>query len=109
MKMKVLDHVLLEALNESSIHSGRSQNLRPQSLQDGLAGKNADRYVVNEHVVRQRNGQEEVRLCVVLDIYRGNTAWLDISADEFARIPELDLSDIEWETAMCAGQPPAVA
>ncbi|MBI2907523.1 MAG: hypothetical protein HYX92_07720 [Chloroflexi bacterium] len=45
-------------------------------------------------------------MCVVLRRYTGQTAWLDVSFDEFAAIPEIDVSEDEWEVAMCAGTPP---
>ncbi|MBI2954881.1 MAG: hypothetical protein HYY30_11245 [Chloroflexi bacterium] len=104
MEMRVLDHALLQTLNESSVRSGRSQNLRP----DRLASKQQDRYYINEHKLRERDGQQEVRACIVLDLFAGQTAWLDISCEEFAAIPEVDISEDEWETAMCAGTPPQV-
>lgn len=102
MKMRVLDHALLLALNDSSIKSGRSRNWRPERL----VGKIRDRYYINEYAVRERNEQTEVRVCVVFDLYCGQTAWLDISNDQFAAIPEVEVSEDEWETAMCAGTPP---
>ena len=45
----------------------------------------------------------------MLDMSAGKTVWLDMSPHEFAGIPELELSEDEWETAMCAGTPPQVA
>lgn len=102
MKMKVIDHAILSALNENSIQAGRSQNLRPGRI----SGKPQGRYWINEHMVRERDGQQEVRMCVLLSLYSGQTVWLDVSSDEFATIPEIDVSDDEWETAMCAGTPP---
>lgn len=65
-----------------------------------------DRYWVTYSSAREREGQQEVRLCVVMDLFRGSTAWLDISPGEFAAIPEVDVSEEEWEAAMCAGTPP---
>lgn len=103
MKMKVLDYEALLTLNDGSIQAGKSQNLRSEQL----AGKPQDRYWVNDHRIRERDGQHEVRICVVLSLYAGQTAWLDVSPDEFAAIPEIDVSEEEWETAMCAGTPPS--
>ncbi|MEK7778389.1 MAG: hypothetical protein AAB303_07175 [Chloroflexota bacterium] len=48
----------------------------------------------------------EVRLCVVLDLFSGDTVWLDVSNDEFTAIPLINVPDQEWETAICAGTPP---
>lgn len=102
MKMKVLDYTTLNTLNNSSIRVGRNQNLHP----DRLAGKLQDRYWINHYKIREWNGEQEIRMCVVLRVYTGQTAWLDISSDEFAAIPEIDVSEDEWEVAMCAGTPP---
>ena len=104
-KMKILDHEALLTLNESSLKAGRGQNLKPQQI----PAKPQPRYWVNDHLPRERDGLEEVRACVVLDISAGKTVWLDMSPHEFAAIPELELSEDEWETAMCAGTPPQVA
>ena len=101
MKLKVLDHEMLLRLNESSIRAGRNQNLGPNKL----PASPRDRYWVNTHMVRERDGQREVRMCVVLRSYGGQTAWLDVSSQEFAAIPEIDLSVVEWEVALCAGNP----
>ncbi len=103
MKMKVFDYETLLTLNGSSIQAGRSQNLRPEKLPTTPQ----DRYWVNSHMMRERDGQQEVRICVVLSLFAGQTAWLDVSIEEFAAIPEIDISDEEWETAMCAGTPPS--
>ena len=102
MKMKVFDHDMLLGMNERSIRAGRSQYLQPEQV----PAEPRDRYWVNAHMVRERNGQQEVRICVVLNLYTGQTSWLDISTEEFATIPEVDLGFPEWETAMCAGTPP---
>ena len=104
MKMKVLDYTTLMALNDSSIRAGRRQNLPP----DRLAAKPQDRYWINGYNIQEWNGQQYVRICVVLSLYAGQTAWLDVSSDEFSAIPEIDVSEDEWEVAMCAGTPPHV-
>lgn len=104
MYLEVLDHATLIALNESSIKNGRSQNLRP----DRLPTKPQERYWVNNHFVRDDKGQQEVRICVVFNLYTGQVAWLDVSFEEFAAIPLVDLPDSEWEAAMCAGHPPII-
>jgi len=104
MKMKVFGHDMLLGMNERSIRAGRSQYLRPERV----PVEPRERYWVNSHSIRERSGQEEVRICVVLNLFTGQTTWLDISIEEFATIPEVDLGFPEWETAMCAGTPPPV-
>ena len=104
MKMKVLDHEMLLAINESSIRAGRNQNLRPERLPT----EPKDRYWVNKHVPRERDGQQEVRICVVFSLVTCQTAWLDLSPEEFAAIPVVDVHLMDWETAMCAGTPRTV-
>ena len=105
MKMRVLDHQTLLKLNHNSIQAKRRQNL-PLAV---LPAQPQNRYWITYHNVLERNGHQEVRLCVLLDLFVGNTAWLDVSSDEYAAIPETDVSDQEWETAMCAGTPPQVS
>ena len=102
MKMRIFNHDVLVALNESSIQAGRHQNLRSEQMKPSTV----DRYWVNEEHARERDGQPEIRMCVVLDLFTGQTAWLDVSPDEFEAIPKVELSFEEWETAMCAGSPP---
>ena len=102
MKIKIMDHDTLVALNGSSIRSGRSQNLRPHQV----PATPRERYWINTHVMREREGHPEVRVCVVLSTYGGESAWLDISAEEFQAIPEIDVHVTEWETALCVGNPP---
>ena len=101
--MKVFDHETLLRLNKSSIQAGRNQNLSPSML----PARPQDRYWVNSYMAREYNGQQEVRFCVVLNTFAGQSAWLDVSSEEFAAIPEIDISDAEWETAMCVGNPPS--
>ena len=103
MRMRVLDHATLMSLNDSSLRAGRSQNLRSARLAD----KPQERYWITEVKTRDQGGRPEVRMCVVLNLFAGQTAWLDVSSNEFAAIPEIDVSDDEWETAMCAGTPPS--
>jgi hypothetical protein len=103
MKLRVLDHQTLVALNRSSIRAGRSQNLRAEQIPT----RPHDHYWINAHTVRERDGQQVVRVCVVLDLRSGETAWLDVSPEEFARIPEIEVSEFVWEAVMCTGNPPA--
>lgn len=99
--LKVLDHQTLVRLNESSIQTGRSQNLRPGQLPTDPQG----RYPVNYYRVVERAGQQHIRMCVVLTV-GGQTAWLDVSSEEFAAIPEVEVSEVVWGATMCAGTPP---
>ena len=100
--MKVFDHETLLRLNQSSIQAGRSQNIKPEQI----PARPQDRYWVTARIFREREGQEEVRICVVLNTFAGRTAWLDLSPQEVAAIPTVDISVEEWEAAMCAGTPP---
>lgn len=102
MKMKVVDHETLLKLNQSSIQAGRNQNLPLVKL----PAQPQARYWISYHNALERSGRQDVRLCVVLDLFAGNTAWLDVSSDEFTAIPVIEVPDEEWETAMCAGTPP---
>ncbi|MBI4202231.1 MAG: hypothetical protein HY532_03845 [Chloroflexi bacterium] len=101
MKLKMLDHPTLVRLNQSSIGAGRRQHLPPELL----AKASQTRYPVNLAVHRQRDGQHEVRLSVVLDA-AGQSAWLDVSPQEFSAIPEVEVIFDVWEGVMCAGNPP---
>ena len=75
MKMKVLDQDTLVALNQSSVQAGRP----------GL------RFWLTTHLEREK--EQEIRVCVVLDQFRGRTGWLDLSAREFLDISEMDVSE----------------
>lgn len=99
--LKVLDHQTLVRLNESSIQAGRSQSLRPTQLPTDPQG----RHPVNFHRVHEWAGQQDIRMCVVLTV-GGQTAWLDVSSEEFAAIPEIGVSEVVWGATMCAGNPP---
>lgn len=101
MRLKVLDHETLVRLNDSSIRAGRSQNLGSLPL----PRNSHRRYSVNFHDSHIRAGQPEMCMCIVLDAV-GQTAWLDVSLQEFASIPEVEVSELEWSAAMCAGNPP---
>ncbi|MBI2855389.1 MAG: hypothetical protein HYX93_00905 [Chloroflexi bacterium] len=102
MKLKVFDHETLIRLDDSSKRAGRAQNLRQEQLSTAPQG----RHWVNAHLERVGAGQQEVRMCVVLDLNAGKTAWLDVSPQEFAAIPEVEVPYLEWTAAMCAGNPP---
>ena len=45
-------------------------------------------------------------MCVDLSLNTGQTAWLDVSTEEFTAIPEVEVPYLEWTVAMCAGNPP---
>jgi len=100
VKMKVLDYQQLVMLNESSIRTGRKQNLQPHQLP-------TDRdhiYIVNFHFDHEWKDTRDVRLSVILKpgIL---TAWLDVSPEDYETIPEIELSELEWEAAVCVGIP----
>ncbi len=104
VKMKVLDRELLLSLNESSVRAGRKQNLSQEQLQGAVR----PRYIVNFHFDHNWQDLHDVRLSVIL--IPGNlTAWLDVSAEEYAAIPETDMPELEWEAAVCVGTPRWVA
>lgn len=102
MKMRKLDYQTLARLNESSVRSGRRQNLPPERLPDRLHAP----YPVNFYAVHEWADGWDVRMCVVLTP-AGQTAWLDVSPQEFTAIPEADVSELEWEAAVCPGTPPS--
>ncbi len=102
MKMRVLNHETLLTLNTSSVQAGRSQNLRVEKV----SAEPQERYWITADMSRDRDGHDEVRVCIVLSLRSGDTAWLDVSAEEFSAIPEIDVPLAVWETAMCAGTPP---
>jgi hypothetical protein len=102
VKLKVFDHETLLRLNGSSVQAGRSLSLSSQKLSINPQ----DRHWVNDHRNLERNGQQEIRMCVVLSLNAGLTAWLDVSPEEFEAIPEVDVPYLEWTAAMCAGNPP---
>ncbi|MBI2876037.1 MAG: hypothetical protein HYY20_04075 [Candidatus Tectomicrobia bacterium] len=99
--MKKLDYAMLVRLNESSIRAGRRQNLSPERMPDKIH----EPYRVNFHMAHKWDGQQDIRMSVILTP-RGKTVWLDVSPEEFAAIPEFELSEVEWEVAMCPGTPP---
>ena len=102
-RLRVFDHQTLLMLNESSLRAGRGQNLGAEQIP--VTPRN--RYWLNAHMSRERDGQQEVRVCVVLSLHSGQTAWLDVSPEEFSAIPEIDVSEFEWEAVMCTGNPPS--
>jgi hypothetical protein len=64
--------------------------------------------VINFHLDHMWKGEKDVRLSVIL---RPGvlTAWLDVSLEEYAAIPEVQMSEVEWEAAVCVGMPPWTA
>ena len=102
--MKVLDYPTLIKLNESSIRAGRKQNLRPEQIP-------ADRgktYTVNFHFDHEFDGQKDMRLSVILQL-GVLTVWLDVSQEEYDAIPDVLMSELEWEAVVCVGVPPWTA
>lgn len=96
-RLKVLDRRLLATLNQSSLRAGRRRTLRPELIPNDPQG----RYPINVHMASER----EARICVVLNAVKGQTAWLDISAAEFAAIPEVEVTEVEWEAVQCVSTP----
>ncbi len=100
IKMKVLDNQRLLMLNESSVRAGRKQNLRPEQLPSDRRRQ----YIVNFHFDHKWGDLRDVRMSVILKpgIL---TAWLDVSPEEYAAVPEVEMSELEWEAAVCVGTP----
>lgn len=99
VKMKVLDHPLLLALNESSRAAGRKQTINPEHL---VAPR--EQYIVNFRFDHRWQDLHDVRLSVILKPGL-LTAWLDVSKEEYDAIPEVEMSELEWEAAVCVGVP----
>lgn len=100
IKMKVLDQRTLVMLNESSIRAGRKQNLRAEQL----PSDHRRQYIVNFHFDHKRGDLRDVRMSVILNP-GVLTAWLDVSPEEYAAVPEVEMSELEWEAAVCVGTP----
>ena len=100
MKMKVLDYQRLTMLNESSIRAGRNQNLQPERM----PGDRNRQYIVNFHFDHEWGDQSDIRMSVILKP-GVQTVWLDVSPQEYADIPEVEMSELEWEAAVCVGTP----
>jgi hypothetical protein len=102
-KLRMLDHQALVTLNQASVQARRRQNLRAEQIPTPPY----DRYWINAHAIREGSGQREIRVSIVLSLRSGQTAWLDVSPEEFAAIPEVEVSEFAWEAVMCTGNPPA--
>lgn len=100
IKMKVLDYQMLMLLNESSIQANRKQNLQPEQT----PGNPRRQYTVNFHFDHEWAGQRDIRMSVILKP-GVKTVWLDVSPQEYATIPEVEMSELEWEAAVCVGTP----
>lgn len=100
IKMKVLDYQRLTMLNGSSIRAERNQNLPPERM----PGDRDRQYIVNFHFDHQWGGQSDTRMSVILKP-GVQTVWLDVSPEEYADIPEVEMSELEWEAAVCVGTP----
>ena len=98
--MKVLDYERLVMLNESSIRAQRKQNIQPEQI----PVDDNRQYIVNFRLDHEWKGGQDIRLSVVLKP-GALTAWLDVSAEEYDAIPEVELSELEWEEAICVGIP----
>ena len=100
IKMKVLDHERLARLNESSIQAGRKQHLRPEQIPSDPDGQ----YIVNFHFDHKWEDIQDIRMSVILKL-GVLTVWLDVSPEEYSAIPEVEMSELEWEAAVCVGTP----
>jgi hypothetical protein len=100
VKMKVLDHPMLLKLNESSRGAGRKQNIQPEQL----SVERRKQYIVNFHLDHKFGDREDVRLSVILKP-GALSAWLDVSPEEYAAIPDVEMTELEWEAAVCVGMP----
>ncbi len=100
IKMKILDYQTLLKLNESSIRAGRKQNLLPEQIPNEPRG----RYMVNFRFDHEWAGQRDTRMSVVLKP-GAQSVWLDVSPEEFAAVPQIEVSELEWEAAVCVGIP----
>jgi len=100
IKMKILDHKNLVRLNESSIRAGRKQNIQPERTPNGPDGQ----YIVNFRFDHECNGEADIRMSVILKTGE-LTAWLDVSPEEYNAINEIEMSEEEWEVAVCVGTP----
>ena len=98
--LKELDYQMLIELNESSIRAGRKQNLSPRRVPSPLHAP----YAVNHHLLHEWEGGQDMRMSVVLTS-GGMVAWLDVSQEEFETIPEVEMTELEWEAALCPGTP----
>jgi hypothetical protein len=100
IKMKILDYRLLKALSESSQRANRKQFLTAEKL----PLESGKQYIVNFHFDHQVKDTYDVRMSVVTKP-GVETVWLDVSEEEFTAIPEIELSEPEWEAAVCVGIP----
>jgi len=100
IKMKVLDYESLVKLNESSTRAGRKQNLRPEQIPSDSDGQ----YIVNFHFDHKWEDIQDIRMSVILKL-GVLTVWLDVSPEEYSAIPEVEMSELEWEAAVCVGTP----
>jgi hypothetical protein len=100
IKMKVLDYQTLLMLNKSSIRANRKQNLTPEQL----PSRRRRQYIVNFHFDHKWGDLRDVRMSVILKP-GALTAWLDVSPEEYDAISEVEMSELEWEAAVCVGIP----
>ena len=100
INMKVLDHETLLRLNESSIRVGRRQNIGPEQMPD----RPRRQYIVNFRFEHRRGDEPDIRMSVILQP-GVLTSWLDVSTEEYETLPEVELSELEWEAAVCVGTP----
>ena len=78
--MKYLTYALLAAINASSVRAGRNRNLYLEKLP---IDQGALYPVYNSFI----HNDSEIRVIIVLN-ERGDTAYLDMSFDEFDALPQ---------------------
>lgn len=98
--MKYLEYKTLVKLNQNSLHAGRKQNMNPEQLSNDTGKK----YLVNFHFEHKWQDEQDVRMSVILEPGI-KTAWLDVSQEEYQAIPQVELTELEWEAAVCVGTP----
>ena|ERR1039457_2940820 len=98
--MKVIDREMILRLNDSSIKSGRRQYLSAEQL----TTYPRQQYIVNFRFDHEWDGGKDMRLSILLK--PGTlTAWLDVSQAEFDAIPDVSMTELDWEAAVCVGTP----
>ena len=98
--MKVLDYQSLLKLNESSLKAGRAQHIPSEQLP---ADKQKP-YIINFHFDHEWNDKKDMRCSVILEP-GVRTAWLDVSLEEFVAITTVQMTELDWEAAVCVGIP----
>ena len=98
--MKVIDRDLLLRLNDNSTKDGRKQQLSAEQI----TGYPRQQYIVNFLFDHEWESGKDIRMSVILKP-GALTAWLDVSQAEFDAIPDVSMSELDWEAAVCVGTP----